>query len=104
MKLEHTPRPWFVLKDAFEWNICHKPKVLQGTPAGYPVARCPTSIKNAEANARLIAAAPEMLEALIKVYDNRGEEDKLYLQAERLRPIIEDATGKTWEELTNCTS
>ena len=101
MKLKHTPGPWFVLKDALEWNICHKPKVLQGTPAGYPVARCPTSIKNAKANARLIAAAPEMLDALITMCDILNDSGNDWVNAEKL---IEKATGKTWEELNRCTS
>ena len=87
MKLEHTPGPWFVLKGVFEWNICHKPKVLQGTPAGYPVARCPTSIKNAKANARLIAAAPEMIEALIEYRKGTA------LPKADIDKLIEKATG-----------
>ena len=47
----------------------------------------------AETDARLIAAAPEMLKVLIDVYDDMGELDG------RISAVIEKATGMTIEEV-----
>lgn len=71
-KPKHTPGPW-----AVESKIVGNPSGLEGTQVvtkdyNYLVAQCPTdpvngmhvSVAKAEANARLIAAAPELLEAL----------------------------------------
>lgn len=106
--MKHTPGPWAVAED-MGWEpdrtinyeitivdcggseIRHIHEALAGKPTD--------KREQVEANARLIAAAPEMLDALINVYDNRGEADKLYIVADRLRPIIEKATGLTWEEI-----
>ncbi len=96
MKFEHTPGPWQQIIYEHGGSRIYREK-----ERGERILVADTYHLG---DSRLFYVAPEMLEALIKVYDNRGEEDKLYLQAERLRPIIEDATGKTWEELTNCTS
>jgi hypothetical protein len=59
---KHTPGPWAVVDDygmAFE---------IESRTSG--VARVSTADVRAEANARLIAAAPDMLEALQLVEDN----------------------------------
>jgi hypothetical protein len=51
-----------------------------------------------ESNARLISAAPEMLEALIDLYDDWKNIDHIDPDA-MIKPLIERATGYTWEEL-----
>ena len=57
------------------------------------------SLGTAKANARLITAAPEMLHALIDYFYN--DFDITYAQSfeDRVKKIIESATGKTWEEI-----
>jgi hypothetical protein len=54
----HTPGPWEKQKRGRELDICD-------SGAGEPMLRRPwQTCKNAKANARLIAAAPDLLEAL----------------------------------------
>lgn len=54
------------------------------------------------ANGQLIAAAPEMLEALIELIDSNENGGRMYrgedARSEGKR-IIQKATGKTWEEI-----
>lgn len=62
MKTQHTPGPWKVLNDLSSWHLvpidaeCGKHIGLAFTGPPYP---------EAEANARLIAAAPDLLAALV---------------------------------------
>ena len=58
----------------------------------------PMDHKRIEANARLIAQSPAMLEILIKIL---SQKKLAYWGDGKTRDIIEAATGKTWEELTN---
>lgn len=57
--MTHTPRPWIARE-----GTTTGAEVMARTPRGreYVVARC--AGKDREANARLIAAAPDLLEAL----------------------------------------
>ena len=52
-----------------------------------------------KANARLIASAPEMLKMLIEIYDLADLEDFGMEINNKIKAIIEKATGKTWEEI-----
>ena len=55
---KHTPGPWFFLHD-------RNGRLQVGPSINYTVAEmCVTPLEGQEANARLIAAAPELLEAL----------------------------------------
>jgi hypothetical protein len=88
--MSYTPGPWKTVKCKCGSPYCKK--------YGIDKLYIEHSVLD-EGDARLIAAAPEMLEALIGIYDSRGEADKLYIKADRLRRLIEKATGKTWEEI-----
>lgn len=68
-KAKHTPGPWTVFKPASQ-DVCYEggecPATIRG--AGIHVATMPGErscfSQTAEANARLISSAPELLEAL----------------------------------------
>ena len=63
MEKKHTPGPWEVRKTA-----SGNPFIYAGqlNVAGVAMVRAGVDSATAEANARLIAAAPELLEALIQ--------------------------------------
>ena len=41
----------------------------------------------------------EAVRLLVKIYDNKGEEDKLYILADRVKSELLKLTGQTWEEI-----
>jgi hypothetical protein len=74
--MAHTPGPWRVEEGTtLIWGACN-PEDKTSYGMGYPVAKCETpyswskankpSVDEQEVNARLIAAAPDLLEALKK--------------------------------------
>jgi hypothetical protein len=87
---KHTPGPW-----GFVGEILTGPRGLklgtfsEGPGLGYA----------ADANARLIAAAPELLEALQLVVDKLGSDFELYREQQfaidTARAAIAKATGST---------
>ena len=87
MKQEkHTSGPWNYAKSELNLNYsiyANGPLAYSAGEADYP--------ESAEANARLIAAAPDMLEALRFVYENT---DSMLIQ-DRILPIIQKATNLT---------
>jgi hypothetical protein len=103
MKTKHTPGPWtldYNGEQGFTIVKINRSKIIDE----FEQVICQRSTGHnqieTEANARLIAASPEMLEVLIDVYRN-----ELYYQMapikDRVKIIIEKATGQTIEELTN---
>jgi hypothetical protein len=98
-KLGITPGPW-------EWNGfagIHGSDVECTRCANvYVEGEIELSQEEADANARLISAAPEMLEALIEnMMDwerTVGDENKLE-DMRRTLDAIEKATGRTWQEV-----
>ena len=100
MKTQHTPGPWTIHADTDGW-----PLVMSGGVAGRIVANvnpqsCPDESSApefvempCEANARLIAAAPELLEALQFVMTASGEQ--LSTAFEQAQAAIAKATGDT---------
>ena len=93
MSTKHTPGPWAVLTGEF---------ALYVTPAGgsRAIAQIPPVSQDAEANARLIAAAPELLEALQLLLDIElgGEiggsfRERLYAAFRKSEKAVAKATG-----------
>ena len=70
MTEKHTPGPWIAtqdhsLRDPSAWVVKHKTKVATSHIAQlHPVSLAPEAGGDVEANARLIAATPRILEAL----------------------------------------
>jgi hypothetical protein len=90
---KHTPGPWY--QSSAHVPTVHYDEVADG--AGVLVADCWTSDRAAEerdANARLIAAAPELLEALAEIVNRLGinpmDDDEL---AAHCRAAIAEAKG-----------
>lgn len=105
MKLEHTPGPW---------KIGTPPpngEQTIGTDKGLMVATATTGYINTKANARLIAAAPEMLHALIDALDTikyvreyvagqgLSAEEDCDESIKIIQHAIERATGNTIDEV-----
>lgn len=67
-KVRFTPGPWSYIVSKTLIHI-ETANLGEGTPCGMPVCSIP---KSREADARLIAAAPELLEALKEVLDCVG--------------------------------
>lgn len=93
METKHTPAPWTVTGNEI--------RVLNGVPMLLATVNNSEGAKingyNAEANAKLIAAAPELLEALKLAYDLLEEhqgEAKWYLRGHynKINAAIKKAT------------
>lgn len=79
-KQKHTPGPWKIIKATRD--EVHLPQAPRSSrfvgmvgPNGLPVAEVHTG--NIDANARLIACAPELLEALKRIVDTVLTDDRL---------------------------
>jgi hypothetical protein len=67
MSAKHTKGPWSVRCNYFSrWEILYSGGVLAGI-SKHDDPASPPPVNETEANARLIAAAPELLEALTEV-------------------------------------
>lgn len=104
MDSKHTKGPWRVEEGTtLIWGDCN-PDDNSSYGMGYPIAECrltpsgswargPRKYEEAEANARLVAAAPDLLHFVEKVRDYARETDdeSLYAAADDL---ISKAEGK----------
>ena len=70
--MEHTRGPWSAGKT---WQVYDG----KGRVVAYASSTTPSTMEEVDANVRLIAAAPEMLEFLLDIqkFDWRGRHDKL---------------------------
>ena len=91
MKAKHTPGPWYALRGQRNISIRHKtgdkflPMVNVASVRGKFPADCPYG--SSEANARLIAAAPELLEAAIELKDVCNRPSAARTRAEAWRKL-----------------
>lgn len=91
---KHTPGPWVLGKD----NTGSKKRIVWSDDGSQIVAKCEwgNALGNEQANARLISAAPDMLLALMRLYQvvHHGEPlefEKVAMDA--ARSAIEKGTG-----------
>lgn len=85
---KHTPGPWHAAIDmvygnpaTLTPNICIQP-VVMGSPVNRSIAKVPRSeLEYSEANARLIAASPDLLSAIVSLVE-LAESHELALDAE----------------------
>ena len=108
MTAKHTPGPWYALRGQRNISIRHKtgdrllPMVNVASVRGQFPTDCPYG--SSEANARLIAAAPELLDALIALLGVApskapgaglivGAEEKHANALQAARAAIKKATG-----------
>lgn len=85
---KHTPGPWCVE------GVGIRALVRAGTSGVIVAVRHRLSAQENEANARLIAAAPELLEALENILSNCLDSDGLSRAYENARAAIAKATGE----------
>ena len=101
----HTPAPWHVGAGNGEGSVFSADGRMRLTDKGtalYPVCTVIDFDGEAEANARLIAAAPELLEALIdcgsvlQSIENqiKGKSVAITLVLEKFRAVITKVTGE----------
>ncbi len=96
MEAKHTPGPWSLGKaheTAQNHAVCKGARVLaRVVGSGYPIGI--GASPESEANARLIAAAPDLLEAAREAIEDISDGD-LYLASKRLYDAITKAEGRT---------
>lgn len=117
MSSKHTPGPWEVAEEDGELFVqvvnqpasCHpmfdRYRIIHGHVGGDPTENPTPDLGTPEANARLIAAAPELLEALLEAVEcgmvpvssaKEGGASAFSAQvrcADRIRAAIAKATG-----------
>lgn len=101
MEFKHTPAPWFVNDNGFYFEIRDSDKLfcIGDVGASKHAYDDGDHFKNkvAYANAHLIAAAPELLDALIEMQCNgrkQGWNDKYESSMEKTRLAIAKALGQ----------
>lgn len=80
--MSHTPGNWYVRGNEVLKDIGDR---------AWPIAQITNWSEETSYNAHLIAAAPEMLEILIELYDRYGDDDPLL---HRTANIIQKAKGE----------
>lgn len=94
MKTQHTPGPWHLSKGK---NYVRKlSPTLTDAPQDYNICELNCMVGNPEfeANARLIAAAPDMLEALEEIAANWGNPARALKRLASVKAAIAKARGE----------
>ena len=95
MEVKHTPGPWFITGSMTKYVEARIPgRMIQEVAACGPTAADDGYGEQQMANARLIAAAPELLEALESVLENCLDSDGLAAAYEKARAAIAKAKGE----------
>lgn len=89
MKTDHTPGPWEARTDMSGYYVFAKGRIIEDTTR-------PRTMMS-EADALLIAAAPELLKALMEA--NEMLEIKTGVSCYAAELALRKATGKMWQEL-----
>lgn len=99
MKEPHTPGPWVIDTDTPGTEVCTVYCTSHPNSFVYvrgPVGNLSTGRDQNMANAHLIAAAPELLAALVALHAVASvEEDKNYAAVANAAAVISKATGAT---------
>lgn len=98
MSTKHAAGPW-VVKRSLSKNAFNVIGIVPGSK--YKIAQCPfvpdsLDEDEAEANAKLIASAPKLLEALKKIRNYFGENDKTVAE-HKMFAIADEAIKKATE-------
>ena len=87
-KLQHTQGPWEIDRGLVVYNGLDYPDALDICAVFIENVDNPSEIEKAKADARLIAAAPDMLEVLINAYCNMDSGN-----FKEIESVVEKATG-----------
>lgn len=79
MRERHTPGPWEIARTSDMEIFIRHPSDIEGRKPGYfaEVRRFTSNDAEVEANARLIAAAPDLLAALVEIVETLGQPNTL---------------------------
>lgn len=91
--MAHTPGPWGVDSYGAQHSLTEF-HIIRGS---MPIAKVKKTTMNAEENARLIAAAPKLLEACTvtaKAIDSALSKEGLAMAITQLLPVVRDAIAK----------
>jgi hypothetical protein len=96
-EIKHTPGPWGVSSQSpriiKKYDDLGETNVILGSASAYPQSGFFESDESAIANARLMAAAPELLELLLELVDIEGPQPGNAAWGEKVHAAIAKATG-----------
>lgn len=92
---KHTPGPWEMRRDGYVYSVATGERVCSPHSTLPDSKKVSDQLKNLKQNARLIAAAPDLLEALKRMVLDGNCSDKNYraLALEQARTAIAKAEG-----------
>lgn len=88
MKTKYTPAPWHVTQDVAGETAVNDHTQFHST---FPIAVIYGRLDQKEANAQLIAAAPELLEALVELLNHADKLKLLHPRYDRARAALRKA-------------